>query len=85
MYNKLSDHAKTRFRQRGIREQLIDYLEQYGKWVCAPGGARQLFLTRREANKIIGVLKKEIHWLERANGIFLIEKDGIILTGYHRT
>jgi len=84
MEKDISKHAKVRFRQRGIRNDLVNYLLKYGKEMHAPGGAVKIHLTRRDANRIIGNLKKEIHWLERANGIILIEKEGNILTGYHR-
>ncbi len=85
MENQFTHHAKTRFRQRGIGEIVVDYLNKYGEATYAPGGAVRFFLTRRNTNKIIGDLKREIHKIERARGVVIVQKDGQILTGYHRS
>ena len=85
MENQLTQHAKTRFRQRGINEIVVDYLKKYGKATYAPGGALRFSLTRRNADKIIGDLKREIHKIEHARGVIIVQKDGQILTGYHRS
>lgn len=82
---QITDHAKTRFRQRGIDEQVLDYLMHYGDAKHAPGGAMRISLSKRNANKVIAALKKQIHKIERAQGLVIVQKDGNILTGYHRT
>jgi len=82
--NKITDHARARFRQRGINEMVIDYLMHYGDEKHAPGGATKVFLTKRNAAKMISTLKKEINKIERARGLIIVKKDGSILTGYHR-
>ena len=79
-----SNHAKIRFRQRGISKEVIELVNQYGKPSNTRGGAIKLSLKRRDVNKIIEELKRCIHFFERARTIVLIEKDGTILTGYHR-
>lgn len=80
----LTDHAKARFRQRGISDNTLQYLEKYSKTTYAPGGALKFSLTRRNVNRIISALKKDIHSLERAGSIIIIQKEGKILTGYHK-
>jgi hypothetical protein len=65
---QMTDHAQTRFRQRGINEQVLDYLIKYGDTKHAPGGALRITLTKRNASKLISALKKEIHKIERAQG-----------------
>ena len=85
MNTSITEHAKIRFRQRGINEKVVDYLKKYGNATHVSGGAIKFTLTRRNANKVISDLKRDIPWLERANSVILIEKDGDILTGYHKT
>ena len=82
---QITNHAKTRFQQRGISEIVIDYLQKYGKATYAPGGAVKFSLTRSNANKIISDLKREIHKIERARGVIVVQKDGHVLTGYHKS
>lgn len=81
---QITEHAKTRFRQRGIDEQVLDYLVQYGDTEYVPGGAYRISLTKRNADKLIEALKKAIHKIERARDLIIVQKDEKILTGYHR-
>ena len=84
MYPHITDHAKTRFQQRGINGKVVDYLMDYGEASHAPGGAMKIKLSKKSAAKVIGALKKEIHKIERAVGLVVVQKDGSILTGYHK-
>ena len=80
----LTDHARKRFRQRGIKGEIVTYLYKYGKISFATGGATRVDLTRRNKKKILNELKKEMQWIEKASRVLIIEKDGHILTGYHK-
>jgi len=80
----LTDHARTRFRQRGIKGEIVTYLYKYGKISFATGGAMEVDLTSRNKKKILHELKKEMRWIEKASRVKIIEKDGHILTGYHK-
>ena len=80
----LTDHARSRFRQRGIKEEIVDYLYKYGKRSFATGGAMEVDLSRRSKKKILNELRKEIRKIEKASRVLIIEKDGLILTGYHK-
>jgi hypothetical protein len=82
--NNTSFHAKIRFRQRNIQEDTVCLLIKHGETTPAPGGANRISLSTRRAGVVIGELKKTIHWLEKASRVVLIEKDGIILTGYQK-
>ncbi len=82
---QITNHAKTRFRQRGINDRVLDYLIHYGDAKHALGGAMRISLSKRNANKVIAALKKQIHKIERAQGLVIVQKNGNILTGYHRT
>ena len=77
-------HAKVRFQQRGIQEDTIRVLMQHGETYSVPGGAHKVLLSKQNAGEVICQLKKTIHFLERARKIVLIEKEGVILTAYHR-
>lgn len=77
-------HAKVRFRQRGILEDTIRVLMQHGEKHSAPDGAHKVILSARNAGEAIGQLKRQIHWIEKASKIVLIEKEGVVLTGYHK-
>jgi hypothetical protein len=82
---QITNHAKTRFRQRGISNQALDCLIQYGDTEYAPGGAMKIILTKRNVAKVISTLKKEINKIERARGLVVVQKDGCILTGYRKS
>ena len=81
---EVTSHARHRFNQRGIDESIIGYLIHYGDTSYAPGGAMKISLSKRNANKVIAALKKQIRNIEKAQGIMIVQKDGSILTGYHR-
>ena len=85
MKNILTGHAKKRIRQRGFACQTIEYVEKHAKPLYAPGGAMKLAITKREVNKEIQKLKKNIHMLEKAANTALIIKKGLILTVHHNT
>lgn len=82
---QITNHAKTRFRQRGISGQILDCLIQYGDTEYGPGGAMKIILKKRNAAKVINAMKKEINKIERASGLIVVEKNGRILTGYHKS
>ena len=77
-------HAKIRYQQRGINRLVAEYLVEYGDTNYTPHGAQKITLTKRRRDQIIAALKKEMKKIERASSVTLIEKDGVILTGYHR-
>lgn len=83
MNNSLTWHARKRLRQRGISEKLLYCLMEHGRSKYAHGGAIKISLTRRDANKVISKLKREIRSIECAVGKSVIEKEGKILTVYH--
>ena len=81
---QVTGHAQTRFQQRGINQKVVDCLVKYGDAKYAPGGALKISLSKRNRAKVIGALKKEMKKIERASDVILVEKDGRILTGYHK-
>ncbi len=83
--NPTTHHAKSRYQQRGIGRLVADCLIEYGETNFAPHGAIKITLTKRSTAKIISTLKKEIKKIERARNVVLVQKNGVILTGYHRS
>jgi hypothetical protein len=81
---QITKHARTRFRQRGIDSLVLDYLIQYGDSEIVKGGAYRISLTKRNADKIIRELKKEIQNVERAQSVIIVQEAKSIITGYHR-
>ena len=84
MNSLMTHHATKRGRQRGITLDVLDCLMKHGKPNYAAEGATRVSLSRRDANKIISELKEKINIIEKASGKCLIEKDGMILTVYHK-
>ena len=82
--NPTTTHAKIRYQQRGINRLVADYLIKYGEANYAPHGAVKFTLTKRKSARIVRLLKKEINNIERARSVTLVEKGGVILTGFHR-
>jgi len=83
MNDNFSSHAQVRLNQRGIKQQIVTYLLENGRAEYAPGGAMKIFITRREANRAISHLKKQIKIIEKAIGKTVIEKDCNVITVYH--
>ncbi|BBO78016.1 hypothetical protein DSCW_54330 [Desulfosarcina widdelii] len=84
MKTQFTDHAKTRFQQRGINRSVIDYIFQYGDKEHAPGGAFKISLTKRNKARLISSLKNEIKKIERSSDVIIVQKNNIIITGYHK-
>jgi len=83
--NHKSKHAIARQQQRGIPNSVLDVILKFGAPSNKPGGAYSYFITRAEANRIAGRLKKLISVIERANGIEVIQSNSdTTLTVYHK-
>ena len=51
-------HAQKRMQQRGIPEDVINFILSYGKRVRRPGGAIGYILTKKKCNDLITRIKK---------------------------
>lgn len=80
---QVTNHANTRFRQRGIKEKDLIILHKYGTITYASGGAVKIHLAKKSAANAISDLKIQIHEIQRVAGLVIIEKEGNIITGYH--
>ncbi len=79
---KLSKHAEIRSRQRGFSSLYISLIEEYGRTVDAPGGAKKIFFGKKEYEVACHELKKLLQFLDKFNGSALIVADDNILTMY---
>ena len=67
---KLTNHAQSRFQQRGFDETVMFLLDELGTYEHVPGGALKLVLPRKKAKKAINdinrISKKIIHAIEKS-------------------
>jgi len=81
---RLTNHAETRFRQRGFNKHLLDIITTYGHVEDAPGGAIKIFFGKKEAQNIHREVKGFIKMVSRATNRSLILKNDIIITAYNQ-
>ena len=73
-------HAEARMSQRGIRDADLKVLLSHGTDI----GRNRIMLTKRDAARKIGMLKREIASFERLSGKVLVVSDGHLVTAYHQ-
>jgi hypothetical protein len=79
----MSQHAERRCQQRGIPPSVIDVVRQHGTPTDRPGNAIAYHLARNDCQLLIAQLKRQIHVLEKASKIVVVESDeGTVLTTY---
>lgn len=79
---KMTKHAEIRKRQRGFSNHTIDYVLRYGRIQEGADGAMKLFIGKKEYQKVIRELKRDIQLMDRAKGKNVIIKDDYIITVY---
>lgn len=79
---KLSKHAESRSRQRGFSNLYISLIEEFGRTMDAPGGAKKIFFGKKEYDAARHELKKLLQLLDKVNGSSLIVNGDNILTMY---
>ena len=80
----ISDHTKVRCQQRGISREQVDVIISHGQKCRRPGGAVEYRLPKKDRDRLISTLKKQIHVIERAAGKgVLVSDDETVITTYH--
>ena len=79
---KLTNHAHVRSRQRGFSSIYISLIEEFGRTMDAPGGAKKIFFGKKEFEAARHELKKVLQLLDKVNGSSLIVAGDNILTMY---
>jgi hypothetical protein len=82
----LTNHAKQRIQQRGIKQDVVNFIiDQADKVEHSRDGASAISVSKKRIKHLI---KKKIvnsHLAEKANGVVLIENNGDVLTVFHKT
>lgn len=81
----ISKHAKIRCQQRGIPNDEIDLIIQYGTQKNKVGGAIEYGVKKKDKNKIIQKLKRLINKLDKIQNKRVLVVDNSIITVYHKT
>ena len=78
---KVSRHAKERIRQRGIADHLVAFvLQNFDMEIPARQGCRQVFVSRREAARLVNA-GTDFRIADRSRSVALfIAQDGTIVT-----
>jgi hypothetical protein len=79
---KMSKHAGKRAKQRGMRDDVVNTVLEYGIREKAPGGAEAVMLPHKEGMKRIREKQYEIQLIKLAMGRRMITKDCTVLTVY---
>jgi len=82
----LTQHCLVRCKQRGVKETSIEIIKSLGTKVTKPGGVCEYFISRKDKQEAIEVLKKCIQSLDRLEGkaIIIDEDDNEVITTYHK-
>ena len=82
---RITKHAKRRMRQRGIRTDIVDFIEYF-----VPSnylqGANKITLSKRKVNEITRDIRKFIDQLEKHSGTELVLDTGgrTLITAYRK-
>ena len=80
-----SNHAIARQQQRGIPNNIVETVLEYGLTLNKREGAIGYTITRSMANQLTNKLKHAISTIERASGIIVVQSsDDTTITVYHR-
>ena len=83
---KISKHAKKRIQQRGIPENSIELILEYGSPIRKPSDAYEYKVHKKEKNRIISNLKHLINIVETLpQKAVLVSNDCEVITVYHIT
>lgn len=82
MSTRMTSHAQIRIKQRGIPEETLSVIMDYGICKKAPGDATQYYLDKRAIDQYIHERKREIERVERLKNVKLIvaNDDGSLIT-----
>lgn len=75
---RISKHARQRMRQRGLYEDDVDLIFEYGTEVTDG-----FLLRRRDATSAIAALKRELTRLERLADTFVVVERNVVASIYH--
>ncbi len=82
-----SNHTQIRCQQRGISKEQINLIIEHGQKGRRPGGAFEYRLLKKDKDRLISTLKKQIHMVERSvgKGVLISGDRETVITTYHLT
>lgn len=82
-----SDHAQVRCQQRGISQEQVAFIIEHGQKCRRPGGAFEYRPLKKDKDRLISTLKKQIHMVERSvgKGVLVSDDHATVITIYHLT
>jgi hypothetical protein len=72
---KMSHHSRTRCQQRGISPAQVELILSYGQKYRRSGGAWEYRLRKRDKDKLISALKRQMQMIEKSVG------KGVLISG----
>jgi hypothetical protein len=75
----LTSHARTRMRQRGLRDEDLKLVLATATQVSSDA----YMLTRKDVDREIAIRKQEIRLLERLESCKVVVVDGAVVTCFH--
>jgi len=80
----ISKHAKIRCQQRGIPNNYIDLIVQFGTPLYKPGGVIEYSINKKDKNQIQNHLKNLINRLDKIGNKAVLVIENQIITVYHK-
>jgi Domain of unknown function (DUF4258) len=82
---EMSSHSKMRCQQRGISRDQVELIISYGQKYKMPGGAWEYRLRKKDKDRVISELKRQIQMVERSvgKGVLISDDQETVVTTYH--
>ena len=82
---EMSSHSTIRCQQRGISPDQVELILSYGQKYKKPGGAWEYRLRKKDKDRLIAALKRQIQLLDTAvgKGVLMSGDEETVVTTYH--
>ena len=84
---QLTHHAQARMQQRGIDNTILEYLDEFGRYLEQGNRGSLVFFDKRAKTLMKKELsRREFARLERKlNAYYVVSNEGVVITVGHRT
>jgi hypothetical protein len=82
---EMSSHSEMRCQQRGISLDQVNLIIAYGQKFAMPDGAWEYRLRKRDKDRLISALKRQIQMVEKSTGkgVLISGDSEKVITTYH--
>jgi hypothetical protein len=82
---EMSSHSEIRCQQRGISQDQVELIISYGQKYPRPGGVWEYRLRKKDKDRLIAALKRQIQMIERSvgKGVLISGDLETVVTTYH--